>query len=161
MSDNEPHSNQKDKAAARLSSQSHLRKLSRMEVAVLGQRFTESALHGDTPSFQAFYNTLQINAQIELPLGELLNPDLEGFFWGWRMSRGSITTHALPEHHQYAAQGIEGMIRIEWVTLSQALLVADITGPFRIEIFVPCHFQMRNVAQKAVPPSQKSTSVSF
>lgn len=148
MSDEEPHHGQKDKAAVQLSPQSHLRKLSRMEVEALGQRFTESALHGDTPAFQVFYHTLLINARIELPLGELLNPDLEGFFWGWRMSGGSITTHALPEHHQYAAQGIEGMIRIEWVTLSQALLVADITGPFRIEIFVPRHFQMKSAAQK-------------
>lgn len=115
---------------------------------MLRQRFLESSLHGDTPSFRAFYNTLLIDARIEMPLGELANPDLAGFFWGWTMSRRSITTHALPEHHQYAAQGIEGMIRIEWITLSQALLVTDMTGPFRIEIFVPRHFQVRAVAQE-------------
>src|SRR5437660_7047453 len=134
------------------------RQLSRMEVTMLQRRFLESSQHGDTSEFRAFHNYIQVVTRVEMPLGEMANPHLEGFFWGWVMSGRPVTTGALPQHHQYAAQGIEGMISIERVTLSQALLVANETGPFRIGIFVPRTFSVREASTIELKGSHRSES---
>jgi hypothetical protein len=114
-----------------------LRKLKKTEVAQLRKRFAESAPHGETPEYRAVYQALQVRTRIDLPLGELLNPALEGWLLGWKMAGLPFRTGPITRRHRFSAQGIEGLLTIEGVSLAHALLASDETGLYRIEIFVP------------------------
>jgi hypothetical protein len=78
----------------------------------------------------------RIKTRIDLPLGELANPEMHGLVLVWSMTKtfvhGDIT-----DQHQFNAQGLEGLVSISDVPLGQALLAAMKTGLYRIEIFVP------------------------
>ena len=116
---------------------SALRKLQKTEIAQLRKRFEESAAHGDTPGYREVYQALQVWTRIDLPLGELLNPKLEGWLLGWAMAGHPFTTGPITKRHRFSAQGIEGLMMIEGVSLAHALLASDETSLDRIEIFVP------------------------
>lgn len=78
--------------------------------------------------------------RVDLPLGELLNPNMHELLKicllvGYTFLSGKITPH-----HQFCAQGIEGLVSIEPVPLNMALLAASKTGIYRIAIFVPRGF---------------------
>ncbi len=49
----------------------------------------------------------------------------------------TFTLGKITPQHQFNAQGLEGLVSIENIPLHQALLAANKTGLYRIEIFVP------------------------
>jgi|SRR5579885_1127440 hypothetical protein len=117
------------------------RKLKKQEIAQVRRRFEESIAQGDTSTYRAVYQSLQVATVICLPLGELLNPKLEGWLLAWKMAGRPFMIGRIKSGLQFAAQGIEGMVTIEGVSLAHALLASDETGLFRIEIFVPRAWQ--------------------
>lgn len=113
-----------------------LRKLKKQEIEQLQARFEASARQGDNPRYQALHTALQVGTRVDLPLGELANPEMSGFVMVWSMTRPFIHGE-ITDQHQFNAQGLEGLVSIEDVPLSMALLAAGRTGIYRIEIFVP------------------------
>jgi hypothetical protein len=114
-----------------------LRKLGKQEVERLRDRFVASINPGDRQEdHQALYAALQVPTRVDLPLGELANPEMSGLLTVWSMTRTFIHGEITPQH-QFNAQGIEGLVSVEDVPLSMALMAAKKTGIYRIEIFVP------------------------
>lgn len=79
---------------------------------------------------------LQAPTRVDLPLGELLNPEMYAIIKDWVMTY-TFTLGKITPQHQFNAQGLEGLVSIENIPLHQALLAANKTGLYRIEIFVP------------------------
>jgi hypothetical protein len=79
---------------------------------------------------------LQVPTRVDLPLGELLNPEMYEIIKDWVMAY-TFTLGKITPLHQFNAQGLEGLVSIENIPLHQALLAANKTGIYRIEIFVP------------------------
>jgi len=73
-------------------------------------------------------------AQVEFPLGELVNPRIAGFVWAWAMLR-CITTAPIQSGDHFNAQGLEGKIRVR-TTLATALLVYAELPPHRCQVLV-------------------------
>jgi hypothetical protein len=113
------------------------RKLKKGEIEQFRIILREGMKDGDTLTARHVSRALDVSTQIDLPLGELLNPHLAGWIWGWQLSGKIGKTGAIPPGHQFSAQGIEGMVTIVRISFIHALLVSDDTGLNRIEIFVP------------------------
>ena len=60
-------------------------------------------------------------ATVEFPLGEIMNPRIEGFIWAWKM-KGLLAPRDIESKDRFNAQGLEGKIVIN-TTLTTALLV--------------------------------------
>lgn len=113
-----------------------LRKLKKHEIERLRDRFVASTKQGDSANRQALYEALQVKTRIDLPLGELANPEMRGLVQVWSMTK-TFVHGEITDQHQFNAQGLEGLVSINDVPLGQALLAAIKTGLYRIEIFVP------------------------
>ena len=113
-----------------------LRKLKKQEIERLQDRFVASTKRGNSANHQALYEALQIKTRIDLPLGELANPELRGLVLVWSMTK-TFVHGEITDQHQFNAQGLEGLVSISGVPLGQALLAAIKTGLYRIEIFIP------------------------
>ena len=129
-----------------------LRKLKKREIEQLRNVFFQSSIHGDTAEAREVYQALSIDARIDLPLGELCNPRMAGWIWGWRLAGRSFITGEISKNHQFDAQGLEGMVSISGIALTQALLVSDETGLNRIEIFVPRLWTYKAWLLRRAPP---------
>lgn len=112
-----------------------LRKLKKQEVEHLRDRFVTSFEFRNMQD-RACNAALQVPTRVDLPLGELLNPEMREIIKDWAMTYTFILGKITPQH-QFNAQGLEGLVSVENVLLHQALLAACRTGIFRIEIFVP------------------------
>lgn len=112
-----------------------LRKLKRQEVERLRDRFVAHFKPEDLQD-QACVAVLQVPTRVDLPLGELLNPEMSELLKVWSTACTCIPGKITPQH-QFCAQGIERLVSIETVPLNMALLAASKTGIYRIAIFVP------------------------
>jgi hypothetical protein len=112
-----------------------LRKLKKQEVERLRDRFMTS-INAEDMQNQTCNTALQVPTRVDLPLGELANPEMSEFIKGWARTC-TFTLGEITPQHQFNAQGIEGLVRIENVPLNMALLAARKIGIYRIEIFVP------------------------
>lgn len=113
-----------------------LRKLKKREIERLRDRFVAITKPGDSANRRALYEALQVKTRIDLPLGELANPEMRGLVLVWSMTKAFVHGE-ITDQHQFNAQGLEGLVSINDVPLGQALLAAIKTGLYRIEIFVP------------------------
>lgn len=115
-----------------------LRKLKRQEVERLRDRFVARFKPEDLED-RACVTMLQVPTRVDLPLGELLNPDPEliELLKSCLMTGCTCIPGKITPQHQFCAQGIEGLVSIEPVPLHMALLAASRTGIYRIAIFVP------------------------
>lgn len=119
-----------------------LRKLHKREVACLRDRFAQKARSSDKEQDLDFIQAIEVNTRVDLPLGELANPEMGALLMVWKATHmfvyGPITSQ-----HQLNAQGLEGLVSIHDMPLHMALLAAIKTGLYRIDIFVPrnwtCH----------------------
>lgn len=83
--------------------------------------------------WQAFYEAyLTRDAEIHLPLGELMNPKIAGFLWAWKM-KGQLSPVGLTGKEGLNAQGLEGKVVIHTL-LSTALIVWREVAPYRVAI---------------------------
>jgi len=113
-----------------------LRKLKRQEVERLRDRFVTRFKLEDLED-QACVSVLEVPTRVDLPLGELLNPEMRELLTVWFLADCTFLPGKMTPQHQFCAQGIEGMVSIEPVPLHMALLAASRTGIYRIAIFVP------------------------
>jgi hypothetical protein len=113
-----------------------LRKLRRQEVECLRDRFVARFKPEDLED-QACVTVLQVLTRVDLPLGEVLNPEMCELLKFLMIAGCTFTPGKLPPRHQFCAQGIEGMVSIEPVPLLMALEAVSKTGIYRIAIFVP------------------------
>ncbi len=94
------------------------------------------------PEQDAFYQRhLQVACKVTMPLGELLNPNLAGYVWAWRL-KGCVHPEPITERHRFNANGLEGCFTLDQM-LSTAILIYRETTPDRINIFVPNGFIWR------------------
>ena len=112
-----------------------LRKLKKQEVERLRDRVVVNINSGDMQN-QTCNRALQVPTRVDLPLGELANPEMSELIKDWAKTC-TFTLGEITPQHQFNAQGIEGLVRIENVPLNMALLAARKIGIYRIEIFVP------------------------
>lgn len=112
------------------------RKLKRQEVECLRDHFVRGFTPEDLED-QVRVAVLQVPTRVDLPLGELLNPEMSDFLKVWWMAGCIFIPSKITPQHQFCAQGIEGLVSIETVPLNMALLAASRTGIYRIAIFVP------------------------
>ena len=113
-----------------------LRKLHKREIARLRDRCTQQARSSDKQNDLDFMQALQVNTRVDLPLGEMANPEMNGLLTVWKMTR-TFVYGPITSQHQFNAQGIEGLVSIYDVPFYMALLAAIKTGLYRIDIFVP------------------------
>jgi hypothetical protein len=113
-----------------------LRKLKRQEVERLRDRFVARFKPEDLED-QACVSVLQEPTRVDLPLGELLNPEMSELIKVWLVAGCAFIPGAITSQHQFCAQGIEGLVSVEPVPLNMALVAASRTGIYRIAIFVP------------------------
>jgi len=73
-------------------------------------------------------------AQVEFPLGELMNPNIAGFAWAWALQR-RLVIGDIEESDQFNAQGLEGKACVR-TTLSTALLVYRELPPYRCQVLL-------------------------
>lgn len=73
--------------------------------------------------------------QLDLPTGELANPDLAPLIQVWVLQGRPIVHGMITSRHQFNAQGLEGLVSIS-MPLSMALLASLKSGPSRSEIFL-------------------------
>ena len=108
-----------------------LRKLKKREIERLRDRFVAITKPGDSANRRALYEALQVKTRIDLPLGELANPEMRGLVLVWSMTKAFVHGE-ITDQHQFNAQGLEGLVSINDVPLGQALLAAIKTGLYRI-----------------------------
>lgn len=108
-------------------------KLTRQELAQKLEKYQQAAIAGPavfSPLCDAYTRT---KVTIELPLGELMNPDIAGFVWAWKMH--GLIEIAGSNNHGMAVNGLEGFFYIR-TDLATAVLVRDSVHPFRINIYL-------------------------
>ncbi len=113
-----------------------LRKLKRQDVERLRDRFVARFKPEDLED-QSCVSVLQVPTRVDLPLGELLNPEMSELLKVWLVVGCTFLPGKITPQRQFCAQGLEGVISIETVPLHMALLAACRTGIYRIAIFVP------------------------
>ena len=113
-----------------------LRKLQKREVAYLRDCFAQRANPSGKEQELDFLEALEVNTRVDLPLGELANPEMRNLVMVWKMTH-TFVYGPITSQHQLNAQGLEGLVSIHDVPLSMALLAAIKTGLYRIDIFVP------------------------
>jgi hypothetical protein len=111
------------------------RKLSKQEVQRLTKRFTRIGQQGIENSDPAFLEALNQEVQVDLPTGELFNPNLVPLVRFWVLQGRPIVHGEITSRHQFNAQGLEGLISIR-MPLSMALLTTLKADPYRSEIFL-------------------------
>lgn len=111
------------------------RKLKKQEVERLKNHLAVNLKPGNRQD-KSCEATLQVPTRVDLPLGELLNPEMSEIIKDWAMAY-TFTLGKITPQHQFNAQGLEGLVSVENVPLYQALLAASKTGIYRIEVFVP------------------------
>lgn len=85
------------------------------------------------------YAQLQIPCEVFLPLGEILNPNLAGYAWVWKLKQ-CVHPEDITDKHRFNANGLEGCFRLNMM-LSSAILLYRETTPDRINIFVSPRFR--------------------
>lgn len=132
-----------------------VRKLKKQEIEHLWNHIIEQARAGNTED-SPFLAALQVSTRIDFPLGELLNPEMRELVMILALTH-TFLIGKITEEHRFGTQGIEGLISVQDVPLSTALLVAQKTGIYRIEIFVPhgwrCELLQDRSAKRADDPS--------
>lgn len=78
----------------------------------------------------SFYGSI-----IDLPTGELLNPNLVPLVRVWVLQGRPIVHGEITSRHQFNAQGLEGLVSIH-MPLGMALLTTLKVGTYRSEIFL-------------------------
>lgn len=112
------------------------RKLKRQEGERLRERFVAHSKPEDLEN-QANVAILQVPTRVDLPLGELFNPEMSELLKAWVLVGCTFLPGKITSQHQFCAQGLEGMVSIEPVPLHMALWAMNKTGIYRIAIFVP------------------------
>jgi hypothetical protein len=111
------------------------RKLSKRELLRLTERFARIGRQGIENSDPAFLEALAQEVQVDLPTGELLNPDIEPLVRVWMLQGRPIVHGEITSRHQFNAQGLEGLVSVR-MPLSMALLTTLKAGTYRSEIFL-------------------------
>jgi len=85
---------------------------------------------------QAFYDRMDaIACTIAFPLGELMNPNLEGYFWALSL-KGLPKPRPITDKHAFGTQSLEGCMEVEERLPLALLLWREATSPYRLNIFV-------------------------
>jgi hypothetical protein len=91
------------------------------------------------PVQDAFWYRLQVPCKVVMPLGELMNPNLAGYAWVWKLKE-CIHPEPITDKHRFNANGLEGCFSLGEM-LSTAILIYREVPPDRINIFVPNGFR--------------------
>ena len=111
-----------------------MRRLSRSEIEKISQAWDQTH-EWPIAERDAFFDRLDIDCQIALPLFEILNPKIRTNVWVW-WKRDMIKPEPITEKHSFGTQGLEGCFTIE-DALPFALLLWEWMQPsYRINIFV-------------------------
>jgi hypothetical protein len=114
----------------------HWSLIPRKEVEAIHQQLTQAA-GLDGARYEQMGDVLDVPACIEFPLGELLNPAMEGYLWVWELTRRFSRPYAMEQSKSsFSAQGIEGLIRAEEVSLTVALRAAEEMDPYRVALSI-------------------------
>lgn len=110
------------------------------QIERLLEKVQRACADGDTPQWQALYAKLSaVSVTIRLPLGEMLNPNLRGWWWAQELLGRISKPLPWPDGKQEFPYGVvhqpvEGVIEVSDNSLMDALLVAQQTGVQRIGI---------------------------
>jgi hypothetical protein len=131
-----------------------MKKLTKGELQALVQRFKAIGKQGVEQTDPVFTALLEEQVQVDMPLGELLNPKIEGLVMVWQMAGIPFVTGEITDKHQFNAQGLEGLVSIT-VRLAMALLTATMVELNRIEVFVPPAWKGGTYCGQAAFPGEK------
>src|SRR4051812_45763207 len=101
--------------------------LTARQLEALVSRVERAAADGDTPEWRRVHCELHGQpVELWLPLGELLNPEIAGFVWAWKLC-GEIGEPMPPTKGMPAilAQGLEPIVPIAGQNLMDAALLAQ------------------------------------
>lgn len=76
----------------------------------------------------------QVDAVLEMPIGDLLNPAIQGYVWTWNMKK-AITTARIEKGDRLAANGLGGKVVVR-TTLITALLAAKELPDYHYRILI-------------------------
>ena len=113
-----------------------MKKLKKPELQVLVARFKAVGKQGIERTNAGFLALLEEEVRLDMPLGELLNPDLAGLVMAWKFQCLPMVTGSITDQHQLDAQGMEGLVSIT-MRLAMALLTATKVELNRMDVFVP------------------------
>jgi hypothetical protein len=113
-----------------------VRKLTKAELEALVRRFKAVGRQGIENTPPAFLELLDQEVRLDLPLGELVNPAIEGLVRAWKFQALPTIFGEITDQHQLNAQGMEGLVSIP-MRLAMALLTATMVNQYRMDVFVP------------------------
>jgi hypothetical protein len=114
-----------------------MRKLTTTEIAKLDREWSAAIdchFRGELGASDRWIAEHEQLARIEFPAGELMNPEIAGYVWAWKM-QGVIVTDGLSKADGFNAQGLEGKVVIHDARLTTALLVHRDLPVHRCNIF--------------------------
>jgi len=128
-----------------------MRRLTREEIEHLCREWSKTR---DCPVAErdAFHDRLaDIACTIAFPVGELMNPELEGYVWVLKNFKGIPKPGPITDKYNFDTHGLECCIEIEHEDLAHALLLwRDATTPYRINIFVKGTIRMSDFVANVI-----------
>lgn len=93
----------------------------------------DAANRAGPKAWDVFLDEHEMNAKVEFPLGELMNPDIAGYVWAWAMQQ-RINHASIGKRDGFRAQGLEGKAVVE-TTFATALLVWRDLPAYRCNVY--------------------------
>lgn len=104
------------------------------ELKSIDSEIHASSLSGDSALWQQTYNKYShIPVTVEMPLGELTNPNIKGFIWASNIKKTLSYPFHIEERDHFNAQGLEGKFRIH-TDMMVAIIILREVPPHRIQI---------------------------
>ncbi len=73
------------------------------------------------------------DAILEFPSGELMNSEIAGYIWAWKMTGKLEYPLPIDENDRFNAQGLEGKVRVK-TNLTTAIIVHKTLPSYRCQI---------------------------
>lgn len=106
----------------------------RPELKAIDSEIHLSSISGNSPLWQKVYDKYShIPVTIEMPLGELMNPDIKGFLWAHNFKKTLTYPFPITNKDHFNAQGLEGKFRIH-TDMMAAIIISRDVNPSRIQI---------------------------
>ena len=105
----------------------------------------------------AFYDRLNaIACTIAFPLGELMNPNLEGYFWALKL-KGMPKPRPITNKYAFGTQGLEWCMEVDESLPLALVLWREATSPDRLNIFVKGRFTMSDFIANVISVTKVRT----
>lgn len=106
----------------------------RPELKIIDTEIHKSSLSGNSESWNITYSKYSnIPVTIEMPLGELMNPNIKGFIWAHNIKKTLSYPFPITNKDHFNAQGLEGKFGIH-TDMMAAIIISREVDPSRIQI---------------------------